>query len=61
MFKLTARSQSETLRALSADEIEFVSGGNKPGPNGEGCTEPRRPTKGGTVATTRQGAAIKIQ
>jgi hypothetical protein len=46
MFKFNARSQSE-MRTLSADEIEIVSGGSRPGPNGEGCTEPRRPTKGG--------------
>ena len=59
MFNFNARSQSE-MRTLSADEIEIVSGGSRPGPNGEGCTEPRRPTKGGQT-TTRQGAAITIK
>jgi hypothetical protein len=61
MFTFNARSQSE-MRALSADEIDFVSGGNKPGPNGEGCTEPRRPVKGGqTVTSTGPRGSVTIQ
>lgn len=50
MFKRKTETESTMLRALTNQEIEFVVGGVKAGPNGEGCTEPRRPTKGGTTS-----------
>lgn len=45
MFKRNTEIDSVGLRSLTDAEIEFVVGGNKAGPNGEGCTGPRRPTK----------------
>jgi hypothetical protein len=52
MFKRNTQIDSTTLRSLTDAEIEFVVGGNKAGPNGEGCTEPRRPTKGTYIPPT---------
>lgn len=33
---------------LTIDELPLVSGGVAPGPNGEGCTEPRQNDKSGS-------------
>jgi hypothetical protein len=48
MLKRNTQSDGASLRSLTDSEIEFVVGGVKAGPNGEGCTGPRGTTKGGT-------------
>ena len=35
------------MKTLGEQEVNVVSGGVKPGPNGETCTEPRLPPNGG--------------
>lgn len=36
---------SRTMRELSASELNTVAGGVTEGPDGSGCTDPRRTTK----------------
>jgi hypothetical protein len=49
---------TKAINDMTAGETDLVCGAVTEGPNGEGCTEPRLPTKGGFP--TLQGGPAQV-